>query len=374
MSLARDLADLGAVTSRLDTVGASSGALSNRNLIINGAMQVAQRGTSATTNGYGSVDRFSTLYSGGTLTQSQETLTSGSPYDNGFRNFYRVTVTSVGSNAASDYCYIAQQIEAQNLASSGWNYASSDSSITIQFWVRSSLAGTYYCALTSQDGTSRTFVIPVVLSANTWTKITKAISGDSSLQFDNNNGSGLDVTVRPYVGTNFSDSSVNTNVWYNRTGSTQTPDYSQNFNATSSATFDLTGVQLEVGDPATDFEHRSFGDELALCQRYYYLHASGATAAMGMGDMYVSSQLDCVMHFPTEMRATPSLDATSGSNYYLAYGGATSTNVTNAWNLFAPTKNAATVFATPTSTVTAGTAMRVLANNASASIAFDAEL
>lgn len=369
MSKARELANLGNAY--------SDGALSNRNLIINGAMQIAQRGTSATTNGYGSVDRFSTLYSGGTLTQSQETLTSGSPYDNGFRNFYRVTVTSVGSNAASDYCYIAQQIEAQNLASSGWNYASSDSSITIQFWVRSSLAGTYYCALTSQDGTSRTFVIPVVLSANTWTKITKAISGDSSLQFDNNNGSGLDVTVRPYVGTNFSDSSVNTNVWYNRTGSTQTPDYSQNFNATSSATFDLTGVQLEVGDTATPFEHRSYGDELARCQRYFHRiggsTGSGLYDAVGAGVVTTTTQALINVPLKVQMRAKPSVTFTGTITMH---EGVTAPNLDNSnfsnyldknGGLFGPIKSGG-------ANLTVGNGLILYCQNSADIADFDAEL
>ncbi len=131
---------------------------------------------------------------------------------------------------------------------------------------------------------------------------------------------------------------------------------------------------MELGTEATPFEHRSFGQELALCQRYYYLHASGASDFMGSGDMYVATQLNCNIHFPTPMRAAPSLVATNGTNYYLAYGGGTSTNMTNAWNLFVPQENCATLYGTPTSTVTAGSGMRVLSNDSSASVAFDAEL
>ena len=111
-----------------------------------------------------------------------------------------------------------------------------------------------------------------------------------------------------------------------------------------------------------------------MCQRYYHLVASGSTKMMGMGDMYTTSQLNCIMHFPVQMRAIPSLDATSGTNYYTAYGANSQTNMTNAWNLFAMTNNVASVYAAPTASVTAGSAMRVFANNSSASIAFDAEL
>ena len=297
----------------------SQSALSNRNLIINGAMQVAQRGTSSTTNGYGSLDRFQTLYGGGTITHSQETLTSDSPYNNGFRNFLRLTVTSAGSNSASDFCYISHRIEAQNVANSGWQYTSSNSFVSIQFWVRTSVAGTYYTSFQSNDGTARAFVFPVVLSANTWTKVTKAIPGDSStLEFANDTGIGLNIQIRPHVGTNYSDSGVNTNSWYSRSGTTQTPDYTQNWQSTGSATFDLTGVQLELGEQATPFEHRSFSDELRRCQRYFYLLNFGGTYQVGGGlpGMLYSTDLGfATIPFMCEMRAAPSITPSNANTW-----------------------------------------------------------
>ena len=285
----------------------SQSALSNRNLIINGAMQVAQRGTSSTTNGFGSLDRFQPLYGGGTITHSQETLTGDSPYNNGFRNFIRLTVTSAGSNSASDFCYISYKVEAQDVANSGWQYASSNSSVSIQFWVRTSVAGTYYTSLQSADGTARAFVFPVVLSANTWTKVTKAIPGDSStLEFANDTGTGLQIIIRPHVGTNYSDSGVSTNSWYSRSGSTQTPDYTQNWQSTGSATFDLTGVQLELGEQATPFEHRSFGDELARCQRYF--QRTGEFGYHVIARWHASSGRPLGQYsMPVTMRAAPSV-------------------------------------------------------------------
>ena len=117
----------------------SAGPLSNRNLIINGAMQVAQRGTSQTNQGYGSVDRFYTVFNGGAMTTSQESLTSGDPYDAGFRNFVRLANTTAASSAAH-YRRLIQLIEAQNLTNSGWNYASATSYVTLSFWVRSSVS------------------------------------------------------------------------------------------------------------------------------------------------------------------------------------------------------------------------------------------
>ena len=296
----------------------SQSALSNRNLIINGAMQVAQRGTSSTTNGFGSLDRFQPLYGGGTITHSQETLTGDSPYNNGFRNFIRLTVTSAGSNSASDFCYISYKVEAQDVANSGWQYASSNSSVSIQFWVRTSVAGTYYTSLQSADGTARAFVFPVVLSANTWTKVTKAIPGDSStLEFANDTGTGLQIIIRPHVGTNYSDSGVSTNSWYSRSGSTQTPDYTQNWQSTGSATFDLTGVQLELGEQATPFEHRSFGDELLRCQRYYQVSGSSVTNNYHVfpAQRWSSNNIFFSVPIATSMRANPTMGSDTSGNF-----------------------------------------------------------
>ena len=247
----------------------TAGPLSNRNLIINGDMRIAQRGTSTTSSGYGSVDRWQFRRdntSGATF--SQETLTSGDPYDEGFRHFARGEVTS--ANAANDrWCQFEQGIEAQNVAGSGWNYTNTNSSITVTFWVRSSLAGTYYLVLRDTDTSHFTYPSSFALTANTWTKVTKTIPGNSNLVFNNDTGIGLHVLVKPDYGSDFTGSQATNNAWYDRTGDDWVPDYSQNWLGTANNTFDITGVQLEVGDKATPFEHRSFGDELAKCQRYY---------------------------------------------------------------------------------------------------------
>jgi len=288
-----------------------------RNLIINGAMQVAQRGTSSTSNGYGSVDRFDVQYSGGTITQSQESLSSGSPHDAGFRNFLRATVTSAGSNTSEDFCYLVQYIEAQNMANSGWNYTSSSSYATVQFWVRSSVAGTYYCVLRSLDGTNQGYVIPVTLSADTWTKVTHTFSGGTNVQFNNDNGEGLELSIRPFVGTDYSNSSVVTESWYARSGTTQTPDYTHTWQQTSGATFDLTGVQLEVGDTATPFEHRSYGEELALCQRYYEVQTIPNRTAYSYG-LQGSNKLVHSTNLAQEKRSSPSVTILDTPRYYNA--------------------------------------------------------
>ena len=288
---------------------------SNRNLIINGAMQVAQRGTSSTADGY-IVDRFATYSGGGvSITQSQEVLTSGAPYNEGFRYFLRNTNTSTTANTNS-YCQIQHQIEAQNMAQSGWNYTNSNSSITCSFWVRSSLAGTYYVQYRNNDAGDYYFVKSLTVSADTWTKVTHTIPGEASVVFNNDNGSGLQFTLLPHYGSDFTSSSSTVDAWYTQTSTTYAPDFPQNWNNTASATFDLTGVQLEVGSVATPFEHRSYGDELARCQRYYYRHADGADNRFHpvfSGLWYNSGGTDVygVIHFPVKMRSTPSLAASA---------------------------------------------------------------
>jgi hypothetical protein len=260
MSRARELANLGGST--------DAGGLTGRNLLINGAMTVAQRGTSSTTNGFGSVDRWQNSYGGGTATGSQESLTSSdAPYDLGFRKFFRMTNTATTSGAG-DYRQMIQRIEAQNIANSGWNYTSTSSYVTLSFWVRSSVAGKYGIYITTDD-VSYQFTFTETLAANTWTKVTKTIPGNSNLVFNNDNGIGLSIQIVAWIGTAFTDSTATVDSWVALDLTKYLPDDIVNWAGTSSATFDLTGVQLEVGPTATDFEHEDYGTTLRKCQRYY---------------------------------------------------------------------------------------------------------
>ena len=246
--------------------------LSNKNLIQNGAFLISQRGTSSTANGYGSVDRFSVL-SGGTdeaPTHAQVDVASGTtPYTLGFRKALKITNGNQTSVGADDYIVARTVLEAQDIANSGWNYLSTSSSITISFWVKSSVAQNFYVNLWSQDGTQYNYIFETgSLSADTWTKVTKTIIGNSNLTFDNDNGAGLRIQLVAFYGTN-KTGSVSLNTWAAFSGSTITPDMTSTWYTTNDATLEITGVQLEVGSVATDFEHRSYQDELYRCYRYY---------------------------------------------------------------------------------------------------------
>jgi len=294
----------------------------NRNLIINGAMQVAQRGTSSTSSGIQTVDRFS-FHSGGTdeaPTQSQSDVTSGTtPYTLGFRKSYKVTNGNQTSGAgSSDYTWIQMKLESQDIANSGWNYLSSSSNITLSFWVKSSVAQDFKGYLKTQDGTKRSYAFATgSLAADTWTKVTKTIPGNSGLQFDNNIDEGFEFNILTFMGTDFTNNSVTEDAWVTYSGSARMKDHTSTWYTTNDATFEITGVQLEVSDHATSFEHRSFAQELALCQRYYYRHAEGAVdRIVGTGCIYNSSINIGYIQFPCQMRAIPSMDAPSGTNYY----------------------------------------------------------
>ena len=300
----------------------TAGPLSNRNLIINGAMQVAQRGTSSNVTGY-LLDRFKLDASGGTRLTTQESLTSGTPYNEGFRNFLRLQNTGTATGA-TNYRGIEQWIEAQNIAQSGWNYASSDSYVTLSFWVRASVGQTYYVLLKTQDGTEQNYGIPFTLSADTWTKVTKTIPGNSGITINNDNGKGLGIYFYPFLGTDYTDSGYTTETWAAHSGSAQLPDMTNTWAGTTNATFDITGVQLEVGTVATPFEHRSYGDELARCHRYFQIIRSCDGESYGASTLLTGS-----IHYKTVMRAKPSVDVTGALRWARPYYGNLTQNSSN---------------------------------------------
>lgn len=297
----------------------TAGALSNRNLIINGAMQVAQRGTSSTSSGYQTVDRFKNDHGGVSVTQSQEVLSSGSPFDEGFRYFLRLTNTST-STSASSAAEIQYRIEAQDLAQSGWKYRNTSSYVTFSFWARSSLTGTYYVTYRARDAGTLHYIASFTLDANTWTKVTHTIPGGSDVVFNNDNGEGLRIMIVPHYGTNFTGSGAQLDTWHDRVGDDYFPDYAQNWSNTASATFDVTGVQLEVGEKATPFEHRSYGDELARCKRYYQRYTNTASEGFTIGINGIFNTTTTCAHafpLPVEMRASPSFSVSDKSHFDL---------------------------------------------------------
>ena len=303
-----------------NVTGINGGQLSNRNLIINGDMQVAQRGTSSTSNGYQTVDRYNMNSSGHdeAPTQAQADVASGTtPYTLGFRKSLKITNGNQTSGAGgADRLRILYIIEAQDIAKSGWNYTDSNSKITLSFWIKSSVSQNFYFRATTSDGTSQNFPMETgSLTADTWTKITKTISGNANLTFNNDNGIGLYIIFSLFRGTDNTDSGVALNTWAaTSSGTTLYPDNTSTWWTTNDSTWELTGLQLEVGDSATDFEHRSYADEIIKCERYYRRDKADGVVyyRFAQGQCTSSTGTQYVVKWPTRMRAAPSY-AVSGT-------------------------------------------------------------
>ena len=287
-----------------------------KNLIINGAMQVAQRGTSSTSNGYQTVDRYKIETSNIThnSTKSRQDLSSSDtgPWEEGFRNYARIALAQAGVVAANSAAEIQQRIEAQNVASSGWNYTSSSSNITVQFWFRASTNQTFYGTLYSFDGTSQMYTFSFTASANnTWTKITKTIPGNSNLTFNNDTGPGLQLKLIAFYGTDYTNNKT-LDQWAAFDNANQMPDMASTWLTAGASTFDVTGIQIEVGDTQTDFEHNSYDDELRRCERYFEICAGGAVLYSGGTGGYFG---DVVQH-RTVKRANPTVTLISSSENF----------------------------------------------------------
>ena len=309
--------------------------LGRRNLIINGAMQVAQRGTSSTVNGYGSVDRFQIL-AGGTdeaPTHAQVDVSSGTtPYTLGFRKALKITNGNQTSGAgAADYMGIWQHIEGQNISSSGWNTTDPNSKLTFSYWVKSSVAQTFYGRFRAFASSQYEYTYSFALSANTWTKVTTTVPGNSNFSsLVNTNAVGFYHVWQCFWGTDYTNNKT-LDAWAVKDNANKSPDMTSTWYTTNDATLEITGVQLETGSTATDFEHRSFGEELSLCQRYfvrvgantgtdYNFNMRGINAVNG-GTFYNNEK------FPTTMRAGPTVSIFNATNSRAGNPSATSTSI-----------------------------------------------
>ena len=304
----------GTCTAKLTSVG--GGQLSHRNLIINGDYRIAQRATSSTSNGYQTMDRWYGYANntGTTVTTAQVDVTSGNAYDDGFRKAAKISLSGAGTLASDSQIQLFTKLEAQDIANSGWNYKSASSFITLSFWVKSSTAQAFPVHIRTEDGTSYAYSFTyTVAQANVWQKITKSIPGNSNLTIDDNNGSGLRVyAAMPVQGSSFDGATADT--WAVNATATRVPPVPDTWLTAGASTFEITGVQLEVGDTATSFEHRSFDDELRRCQRYFQrLGGGSAYHVIANGFLRETTQTFVQGYFTTRMRASPGAPTMNGS-------------------------------------------------------------
>ena len=299
----------------------TAGPLSNRNKIINGNMRIDQRnsGSSVTADNSFAVDRFVFRTVGGGAITAQQSTTAPS----GFVNSYSITVSTADSSIAStDNYQLVHRIEGNNTADLMFGTYSAKT-VTLSFWVRSSVTGTFGGTLQNNAADSSYVFQYTINTADTWEYKTITVAGDTSGTWLTTNAAGVCVTWDLGSGTDFEGTANSWNAANKRRASGNVQLIGQ-----ANATLFLTGVQLEVGEKATPFEHRSYSDELARCHRYYYkIGPSDGTDTFGpvFTDSATASYLNNV--FPVPMRADPTALEQSGtaSDYVVRTGGSSRT-------------------------------------------------
>jgi len=289
-----------------------------RNRIINGAMVISQRGTSSvnTTLYYNYItDRFAVFNNVGTnkLTAQQNAGSITPPA--GFTNYLGTTSSSAYSIGATDSFYIYQAIEGYNVADLGWGTANAKT-VTLSFWVRSSLTGTFGGAL-QNAATDRAYPFTYTISAaNTWEQKSITIVGDTTGTWGTTNGIGIQVNWNLGTGATYSGTAGAwaSGFYVSATGATSVV-------GTNGATFYITGVQLEKGSVATSFDYRPYGTELALCQRYYQQVASGGDYSSFAAGMCVgTTEAFLFNQFFVPMRSAPSVTPSTLGNFRVFVG------------------------------------------------------
>ena len=290
--------------------------LGRRNLIDNGDMQLAQRASSqALTSGLFTCDRFKLSYAG--LGQWAGTMAQVADAPDGFGNSLKFTTTTVETSLdAGEYAYFAQFVEAQNLQHLKFG-SSSAQSLTVSFWVKSSLTGVFGQSLYTQDNNGMANATYTINTANTWEYKTITYAGDTSRGINNDTGPGMRVIWALAAGTNLNSDPTN-NAWETYSDAKFNGGHVQNaLLSTDNATIQFTGAQLEVGDTATSFEHRSYGEELALCQRYYQRWSKFDTFPVVRYSAAGGNAFGALQYY-VPMRVTPT--ATSGGTWRTTSG------------------------------------------------------
>lgn len=301
----------------------TSGSLSGRNRIINGDMRIDQRNAGAsvtppiTTITY-SVDRWLGYQSAASKFSMQQNAGSVTP-PVGFSHYRGITSLSAFSSAATDAFLTSQYIEGFNIADLAWGTANA-SPVTLSFWVRSSLTGTFGFSICNHDSTTNYVGTYAITSANAWEYKTITVPGPTTGTWLANNGIGIQLRFDLGSGSNFNGTA---GVW---SSSNQfRTSGSQSIVGTNGATWYQTGVQLEAGSVATPFERRLYGQELALCQRYaYFIYQTGTTGSIaGQGTATSATAAMIATKFPVTMRVAPTvtysgMTITDSVNYNLS--------------------------------------------------------
>ena len=303
--------------STLTTTKLATPNLGRRNLVINGAMQVAQRGTSFSgfsTSAY-HLDRFRT---GMGDTTARFTVTQATAGLNGFANSFKYNCTTAEASLANGNArlFFHTRFEGQDLQQIKKGTSDAEK-ITVSFYVKSNKTGTYTLELNDQDNTRSNSQTYTISSSNTWERKIITFDADTTGAFDNDNALSLIIYWHLIAGTNYQSGTFNTS-WATSTTANRVSSSQVNIGDSTDNTWEITGIQMEVGEQATPFEHKSFGEELALCQRYYCKTDVDADADfLAIGNIDGSTYAQMFIRFPVTMRTSPtSLDQSGTASDY----------------------------------------------------------
>ena len=370
MTKAAELAKMGEVLTNSQIGG-------RRNIAYNGAMQVAQRSTSETglggdgSNGYFTVDRFKMFSSGtaGRYTQSQSAITDLP----GFANALKFDCTTADTSIATgEYLILQQNFEGQDLQQIKKGTSSAEK-VTVSFYVKGNANATYALELLDVDNSRTTTKLFNVTSS--WNRISLTFDADTTGAFDDDTAESLRLFWWLHAGSTYTGGTLNTTWASSSTTANRVAGISSFFDSTD-RTFFITGVQLEVGSQATPFEHRSFGEELALCQRYYYrINPTDTYQRYGQSMMINSTLSETTIASPVTMRSEPTFENSGTVSHYAIYIESSVKQISSDFALNAASGNDRFVIRATISSSNAGHIGTFLANNTLLGfIAFSAEL
>ena len=322
MTKAAELAKMGEVLTNSQIGG-------RRNIVINGAMQVAQRSTSETNvfdaSQYETIDRFKILGS----TSGRATMTQTADGPSGFANCLKLACTTADTSIASgEFGIIRYLIEGQDLQQIKKGTSDAEK-VTISFYVKGNANATYQ--LEFKDGDNNRVNAQTFNVTTSWNRIILTFDADTTGAFDDDNAASVQLNFWLHAGSTYTSGTFRSNTWQDGSASDgiRVGSITSFFDSTD-RTFFLTGLQMEVGEQATPFEHRSFGEELALCQRYYQQYGSSSNTTLAAGLWYTAAQILCTFDFIQTMRAAPTITVTSADFGHCSYStGVASTNDTS---------------------------------------------
>ena len=358
-------------------VSIGGGHLSNRNIIINGAMTVSQRATSASfTSGAGTfttLDRFKAVGNSSMTVNTTISQTADSP--DGLGYCYKVLVNASQTPTGSENFTCRYTGEEQDMKRFGYG-TSACKQATLSFSVKSNKTGLYSVQVYIGNNSPNIIKTYTINSANTWERKTITLpTYTTSFTHLSDNAKGLMIDWHLADGP---DDITSTTGWDTSTTLARAATGQVNLLDATNNYWQMTNVQFEVGDTATSFEHRSFGDELARCQRYFYMAASGAdsnNATVALCMNYSANSARAVFHFPVTMRTTPDIYSVEGTDYFrIRQHSGTSDNPDSIHGGNERPNMAEMAFEDDVSGMTAGQASLLRLNNSAARIGFEAEL